>query len=126
MSYFSSSNNKFNCLLDSLSGSLIACNAFAMCSDVMPSLIFIGITGYVSALLLFSVVSMWLILYLYGASGDNDKPSFEQDYYINKLTEPVTDDDRIMIKSWVMFNDFRVKLFKYFRQNPKEDRSDYI
>ena len=100
MSYFSCLKDGSNDLFDRLSGPLIACNAFAMCSDVMPSLIFIGITGYVSALLLFSVVSMWLILYLYGASGDNDKSSFEQDYYINKLTEPVTDDDRIMIKSW--------------------------
>ena len=32
---------------------------------LMPSLIFVGITGYVSGLLLLSVFSMWFILYYF-------------------------------------------------------------
>ncbi|MBT4885187.1 MAG: hypothetical protein HON55_03425, partial [Legionellales bacterium] len=121
MFYSSGPSNIFNDFIDRLSVPLIACNAFAMCSDVMPSLIFVGITGHISTLLLVSVCLMWLILYLYGASGGNDKYSFERDYYINKLTKKTTPSDEIMIKSWVMFNDFRIKLYKHFRHNPKEN-----
>ena len=103
----SSFNYSYSNFFNYISVPLIACNAFAMCSDVMPSLIFLGVTGYVSWLLLASVFSMWLILYLCGGGNDSTRNSFEREYYLSKLKRQVTAQDKDAIKSWVEFNYFR-------------------
>ena len=107
----SSFNYSYSNFFNYISVPLIACNAFAMCSDVMPSLIFLGVTGYVSWLLLASVFSMWLILYLCGGGNDSTRNSFEREYYLSKLKRQVTAQDKDAIKSWVEFNYFRIKLY---------------
>ena len=122
-------NYNFWGVLKLIATPLIACNAFAMCSDVLPSLAYIGITSSVSYLFLAIIFSVWLFLYLHSSSNKN-RLTTEIDYYEEKTLQTFGDDFskknnldiiRLHVRYWIIFNEFRVKMYNAFKRNKNQN-----
>lgn len=98
---------------------LVACNAFAMCSDVMTSLLFAGIGGYFSLALLSVVFLLWLNLYLCGGKTLNPF-DVEKSYYYDKFDQNFPDHApehkqkfKQLVKQWLRLVELRHELVRF-------------
>lgn len=125
--------NHFIDVFKFLSYPLIACNAFSMCSDVLPSLAYFGISGSVVYVLLAAVFLVWLLLYLSKGSNQS-KMKTELEYYEYKLmtSRPkenyISNEDLFFARYLVLFNEFRFKIYSYIIKNgySKNDQLEKI
>ena len=109
--------------LSVLLAGLVACNAFAMCSDVLSSLLFAGVTGYISLALLVIVFLLWLNLYLCGGKPLNPF-DLEKDYYCDKfiMAYPQYNDEHFneykqLVENWLRLAEYRNELVRFHEKN---------
>jgi hypothetical protein len=123
--------NQARIAISALLAGLIACNAFAMCSDVMSSLLFAGVGGYFSLALLSIVFLLWLNLYLCGGK-PLDPFELEKNYYHEKFIQSFPKHNvehkaafKLLVVQWLRLAELRHALVCY-QENPVDGKSlDY-
>ena len=100
--------------------SFLLCSAVAVCSDVLASLSYVRIVGYIAVGLLAIVFLTWLVLYL-SSSKPVSQVDIERTYYKTKIKTLLNSSNQLTqaeikildlnIATWVILNEFRVKLY---------------